>query len=112
MGVGVGVLRVGVGVGVRGDSSDGGCGDEIASDLVRMAPIRGRVVGPRTSTGVGCELGTVIVGEVGGRLVVSSGSCSISNPCCGAGGSYLLVVPCDPGSDCEVNRLVVVLLCK
>ena len=50
VGVGVGVrVGVGVGVGVREGSSDGGCGYEIASGLVRMASVRGRVVGPRTS---------------------------------------------------------------
>ena len=34
---------------MRGDRSDGGCGDETASALVRLASVSGRVVGPRTS---------------------------------------------------------------
>ncbi len=43
------------------------------------------VQGGGGSMGVGCELGTVIVGVVGRRMVVSSGSSSISTLCCGAG---------------------------
>ena len=76
-------VGVGVGVGVREGSSDSGCGYEIVSGLVRLASVRGRVVGPRTSEFIfefvdaGSEVGSTVcsVGVSGRGAIWKSDGC-------------------------------------